>query len=408
MSDIIYDEERTANWGKISKHYHKRKKAVEITFKICRAVILFGLCFLILQPLLDKLSVSFMSEEDLYDSTVISIPRNFTLDNYKAVASKALLKFWPSAEKITGSTYAADEYGEEEFYIDPYLAEMYGDEFDEEYGGGESFYEDEKESGLWAFIQRLFGVKIELGSLFQTLLIVFFSAVLQIAACTLAAYGFARYKFPLKNFWFFCVMLIIVIPPQTIMSSLYLNFHFFDIFGVFRALTGETVNLLSNVYGYWLLSATGMGLKSGLYIFMLRQYFRGMPKELEEAAWVDGCGKFKTFIRIMLPDATPMLVSCFLFSFVWQWTDSLFSTLFLRNFDMLARNLGSITDRIIQYWAAINSVSGAGGVASTAPIAYVQALTATGMLMCLAPLIILYLIAQKAFVESLSQTGIKM
>ncbi len=219
-------------------------------------------------------------------------------------------------------------------------------------------------------------------------------------------YGFARYKFPLKNFWFFCVMLIIVVPPQTIMASLYLNFSFFDIFGIIRLITGEPVNLLGSVAGYWMLSATGMGLKSGLYIFMLRQYFRGVPKELEEAAWVDGCGKFKTFIRIMVPDASPMLTSCFLFSFVWQWTDSFYSTLFLTNYRMLSSGLGSIAERVGQWWAAMNSAAGA--VTSIAPVAFTQAIIATGMLMCLAPLILLYLVAQKAFVESLSQTGIKM
>jgi len=337
MSEVTYNNENTKNWGNISRNYHQKKKVLEITFKVCRAILLFGMCFLIIQPLLDKLSVSFMAEQDLYDSTVISIPRNFTTNNYQ-VASE-LIRYWPS--------------------------------------------------------------------LFETFFIVTISSVLQIAACTLAAYGFARYKFPFKGFWFFCVMLIIVVPPHTIMASLYLNFHFFDIFGIFRAITGEPINMLNSVVGYWLLSATGMGLKSGLYIFMLRQYFRGMPKELEEAAWVDGCGKFKTFLQIMLPDATPMLTSCFLFSFVWQWTDSFFSTLFLTNYSMLSSGLGSIAERITQWWATVNSVTGA-AVASTAPIGYVQAMIATGMLMCLAPLIILYLVAQKAFVESLSQTGIKM
>jgi multiple sugar transport system permease protein len=314
-----------------------KKKALDVTLKICRAILLFGMCFLILQPLLDKLSVSFMSERDLYDSTVISIPRNFNTGNYRIVST--IINFWPST--------------------------------------------------------------------LETVIIVVISALLQIAACTLAAYGFARYKFPLKNVLFFCVMLIIVVPPQTIMASLYLNYHFFDIFGIFRLITGSPINLLNSVVGFWLLSATGMGLKSGLYIFMLRQYFRGIPKELEEAAWVDGCGKFKTFIRIMIPDAAPMLTSCFLFSFVWQWTDSFYATLFLNNYKMLARGLSSITERFSQWWAANNLVSGA-AIASTAPVGYTQAIIATGMLMCLAPLILLYLVAQRAFVESLSQTGIKM
>jgi multiple sugar transport system permease protein len=315
-----------------------KKTASDITFKFFRAILLFGLCFLILQPLLDKISVSFMEEQDLYDATVISIPRHFSVSNY--VVSGELLKYWPS--------------------------------------------------------------------LFKTLGILLVSAVLQISACTLAAYGFARYKFPLKNVLFMCVMLIIVVPPQTIMSSLYLNFHFFDIFGIFRLINGEPLNLLNSAAGFWLLSATGMGLKSGLYIFLLRQYFRGVPKELEEAAWVDGCGRFKTFIRIMLPDAAPMLTSCFLFSFVWQWTDSFYTTLFLNNFNMLSDNLGRLAESFMRWWGAVNSAAGLSGHANMAPLAYTQAIVATGMLMCLAPLVALYLVAQKAFVESLSQTGIKM
>jgi multiple sugar transport system permease protein len=316
--------------------YQLKKNTADIVYKICRAILLFGLCFLIVQPLLDKLSISLMEQQDLYDSTVISIPRHFTLGNYRLAGE--LLTFWPA--------------------------------------------------------------------LLQTLIIVTFSSVLQISACALAAYGFARYKFPLKNFWFMCVMLIIVVPPQTIMASLYLNFRFFDIFGLIRLITGDPLNLLESVAGYWLLSATGMGLKSGLYIFMLRQYFRGVPKELEEAAWVDGCGRFKTFIRIMLPDAAPMLTSCFLFSFVWQWTDSFYSSLFLSNFKMLSVGLSGIADRLGAWWTAMNSSAGA--TYTAAPVGYTQAIIATGMLVCLAPLILLYLAAQKAFVESLSQTGIKM
>jgi len=316
-----------------------KKTSADVIYKIFRAVLLFGLCFLILQPLLDKLSVSFMEQQDLFDATVISIPRHFSVSNYSITGD--LLSYWPS--------------------------------------------------------------------LLQTVIILLISAVLQIFACTLTGYGFARYKFPFKNVLFFCVLLMIVIPPQTIMSSLYLNFYFFDIFGLFRLILGEPINMLESVAGYWLLCATGMGLKSGLYIFMLRQYFRGIPKELEEAAYVDGCGRFYTFFRILLPDAAPMLVSCFLFSFVWQWTDSFYTTLFLRNYRMLSSGLGRLAESFSRYWGSINSVgSGGTGLISIPPLGYVQAIIATGMLVCLAPLVLLYLIAQKAFVESLSQTGIKM
>ena len=77
------------------------------------------------------------------------------------------------------------------------------------------------------------------------------------------------------------------------------------------------------------MSLTCMGLKNGLYIYMMRQYFKGIPTSLEEAAYVDGCGTFHTFVKIMLPDAMPTIASCFLFSFVWQWTDIFYTRLFL-------------------------------------------------------------------------------
>lgn len=301
-------------------------------YQIIRAILLFGLCFLILQPLFNKVSLSFMQEKDLYDPTIIVVPRNFTLENYKLVNS--LINYWKS--------------------------------------------------------------------LFNSIGISALSSILQVTACTIVGYGFARFKFPLKNFWFGCVLLVIVIPPQTIMSSLYLNFRFFDIFGLIKLFTGSTINLQNSIIPYMLLCITCMGLKSGLYIFLIRQYFRGIPKELEEAAYVDGCGNFSTFLRIMLPDARPILTSCFLFAFVWQWTDSFYSKMFLGKTALLANKLTAITSLLTDYLIIIN------GTGSKPSIAYGQMMISTGMLMAILPLLLIYIVAQKGFVESLSQTGLKM
>ena len=120
---------------------------------LLRFLMLFGLCFLILQPILDKISVSFMMEKDLYDTTIIVVPRNLTTENYTLAAHLLNLNT----------------------------------------------------------------------SLLNTTVISLVTALLQIIACTLAGYGFARFEFPLKKFWFACVVLVIVIPPQTISSSLYLH-----------------------------------------------------------------------------------------------------------------------------------------------------------------------------------------
>lgn len=313
--------------GYLLKKVLKRKG-----YQILRAILLIGLCFLILQPLFNKIALSFMKEKDLYDPTIIVVPRNFTTENYRLVSS--LISYWKAFFNSIGISTLA--------------------------------------------------------------------SILQVSACTLVGYGFARFKFPLKNVWFACVLLVIIVPPQTIMSSLYLNFRFFDIFGIIKLIRGSTINLQNSILPYIILCLTCMGLKSGLYIFLIRQYFRGVPKELEEAAYVDGCGNFATFLRIMLPDARPILTSCFLFAFVWQWTDSFYSKMFLGKTVLLANKLTAITSLLTDYMEVIN------GTGSKPSIAYGNMMISTGMIMAIIPLLIIYVVAQKGFVESLSQTGLKM
>ena len=319
--------------NKKSGGYLMKKTLRQKSYSLIRALLLFGLCFMILQPILDKISVSFMVEGDLYDSTIVVIPRHLTIVNYQ-LSSQLML------------------YGK---------------------------------------------------ALVNTLWVCLMISVFQIAACTLAGYGFARFDFPLKRLWFACVVLVIIIPPQTISSSLYLHFRYFDVFGLISALNGgQKLNLRGSITPYLMMSLTCMGLKNGLYIYMIRQFFLSIPKSLEEAAYVDGCGTFKTFWRVILPDAMPILVSCFLFSFVWQWTDVFYSNLFLGGSTLLSMQISGLGERLSQY------VSLTLGVPGGASVAYMQQIISTGTLMVIAPLILLYIFAQRGFVQSISLTGIKM
>jgi multiple sugar transport system permease protein len=173
------------------------------------------------------------------------------------------------------------------------------------------------------------------------------------------------------------------------------------VFGIIKAITGNTISLRGGVLPYYLMSMTCMGLKNGLYIFLIRQFFRNIPKELEEAAYVDGCGNVQTFIQIMLPDAKAMITSCFLFAYVWQWTDSFYSKMFLGDMELLPKALNSIAGRIDNFVRSL----GTGTMASQGML---NQFIATGTLMAIFPLLLIYIFAQKGFVESLSQTGIKM
>ena len=145
-----------------------------------------------------------------------------------------------------------------------------------------------------------------------------------------------------------------------------------------------------------------MGLKDGLYIYMIRQFFRNIPNDMEEAAYVDGCGMFKTFYTIMLPEATPIITSCFLFSFVWQWTDGFYSGMFLGGRRLVSTSISSIVDSLGVYISRIT------GEKVAVSIAYSNCILSTATLLVVGPLIILYLFAQRKFVESIASSGIKM
>lgn len=236
----------------------------------------------------------------------------------------------------------------------------------------------------------------------NTLKLCALTSIMQLISCTLIGYGFARFRFKGRGVLFALVILTMIVPPQTLMIPLFLHFQSFDIFGIISAITGGKggIRLLDSYWPFILMSATGMGLKNGLYIYIMRQFFRGMPKELEEAAYVDGAGMLRTFVQIMLPSAVPGMVTIFLFSFVWQWTDTFFSTLFLQNTKVLASALSNVTFEITQDIYRETGVN----VALSPAISSMYSNTAS--LIVILPLLILYLFAQKRFVESIERTGI--
>ena len=314
-----------------SDGYLLKRELTRRFVSIARALLLFGLCFMIIQPILIRFSTGFMEEQDLYDSTIVLVPRHLTLENY----------------------------------------------------------------------QHVFNMTDFPNSMLNTLWISLLVSVLQVISCTLVAYGFARYEFPLKKFWFACVVKLIIVPPTTIQTSLYMSFANFDIFGIFKAITGKPINLRTSLWPYAMMSLTCMGLKNGLYIYMLRQYFKNVPDSLEEAAFVDGCSTMRTFTQIMLPDAMPTIASCFLFSFVWQWTDLFYSRNFLSSYSLYSVQLSSIVSRMSRYFSADASK------AVIVPNGRQQQLIAIGVLVCFLPLIVLYCFTQKVFVQSIAMTGSK-
>lgn len=146
-------------------------------------------------------------------------------------------------------------------------------------------------------------------SFINTVLLSLIVAVLQLFVASVAGYGFARFKFKGRDLLFVLVLLTLMIPAQTIQLPLFVRFSHF---------LGTDLSLINTFWPLTIMSALGLGLKNGLYIYLMRQFFRGLPKELENSAYIDGAGFFRTFFSIMLPNAMNMMITVLLFAFTWQ------------------------------------------------------------------------------------------
>ena len=142
------------------------------------------------------------------------------------------------------------------------------------------------------------------------------------------------------------------------------------------------------------MSLCGLGFKNGLYIFMMRQFFRGVPDELEESAYIDGSGVFRTFIQIILPLSVPMMITVFLFAFSWQWTDDFYTTLFITNKKLikLMPDMVDIPKVLETNYAGQNM--------------YYSAIRNTCGLVIIFPLVIMYLFCQRYLVQGIERSGL--
>lgn len=224
--------------------------------------------------------------------------------------------------------------------------------------------------------------------------------VLTLVSASMVGYGFARFQFPLKKMWFALVLLVLLIPPQTIMVPLFIQFRYYT-FGGILSLFGKSVNLTTTIVPMLLMNTFCVGMKNGLYIYLMRQSFRSVPKELEEAAYIDGAGVLQTFRQVVLPSVRPMMISIFLFSFVWHWTDIQYATTFVPDgFNLLSLKLLNLSNaKFSVYWLSGGSMTG------ITP-GFESLLNNAGSVLLMLPLFVVYVFCQRYFIEGIERSGI--
>ena len=347
---IRVEFERTPLLERLKARFVSFYFLTNVIWYIFRLILMIGIAYVVLFPFISKIAASFMPIEDFTDVTVRLIPKNPTLKIYSAIITD--LGFFKA--------------------------------------------------------------------MFNTFLLSFSTAVIQTLICCLIGYGFAKFKFRGNKVLFALVILTMIIPPQTLRFGYFMTFRYFDLFKVMTFLTGRLTvgiswidsllgkihilkmsdagfNFINTPIPFFILSLTGLAFKNGLYIFLLRQFYRGIPDELEESAYLDGAGTFRTFVQIILPLSVSMMITVFLFSFSWQWTDTFYTKLFYTS--QTPNILTEVVTKVPKTLQLIINENTGGGM-------YETAARNTAGIMMIIPLVILYLFCQRQLVQGIERSGI--
>lgn len=207
-------------------------------------------------------------------------------------------------------------------------------------------------------------------------------------ACSFAGYAFARYNFRFKNILFGLVVLTMLVPAQVMIFPLYMQYSNWGWINTYLPLIVPTF--------------FGFGLSGGFFIFLFRQFFAGLPYEMEEAARIDGCGAFKTFFRIMIPMAKSSVLVCCVLSIVWHWNDYFEPGVYVTNIDKML-----LPSRLPVLYSLLNAEQfDTIHVNELDNIIFNEAMLMAATFLVILPILVIYSILQKKFMEGVERSGL--
>src|SRR5688572_2468021 len=223
-----------------------------------------------------------------------------------------------------------------------------------------------------AFVRGWNGVRISFSVFFLNSFVIAILAVIgNLITCSLAAYSFARLKFAGRNFWFAMMLMTLMLPYQVVLIPQYI---------LFRQL-GWVDTILPLVAPKFL-------AVDAFFIFLMVQFFRGIPRELDEAAQMDGCSPWRIFWKIMLPLSLPVMTTTAIFTFIWTWDDFFAPLIYLNEMKQYTVMLG------LRTFLDSTGESDYGGLFAMSVLSLV-------------PIFIVFLAFQRLLIEGIATTGMK-
>ncbi|HAG01434.1 MULTISPECIES: carbohydrate ABC transporter permease [Paenibacillus] len=196
------------------------------------------------------------------------------------------------------------------------------------------------------------------------------TTIIHVISASLVAFGFARLNFPLKGLWFSILLMTLMLPGQVTLIPQYTMFHSFDWINTYLPL----------------IVPSAMG--GAFFIFLIVQFIRSIPRELDESAKIDGCSWFGIYLRIVMPLTLPALITVTIFSFIWGWDEYFGPLIYLNTVDKYTVPLALrmfIDSQSAVPWGQLLAVS----------------------LLSVLPPVVIFFLAQKHFVEGIATSGLK-
>ena len=230
-------------------------------------------------------------------------------------------------------------------------------------------------------------------SLWKNIQIAVLPTIAQVFICSMVGYGFARYKFPGKALWMGILILSFLLPSQTIDMPNYLLFQ-------------QLKMMDGSLKPFLLLAVLGQGFKSVLCILIFYNFHRQVPQSLIEAAEIDGAGHIKAYFQIAIPLSMAAIVCVTLFSLVWYWNETYLVRTYLGYGHTRAEGLTTLMIELQKFEDSYNVTFDARASSVTSTNKLNDAIKMAGTMLSIAPLLLLYLVLQKQFVESVDRAGI--
>ena len=333
--------------------YLAKKQVSNFSFNLISVILILGLCFVILYPFIELVPTVLSALEDLGNPNVIWIPEEWSTLSFTAAARISMPEGIMTMAKSIGTALVL--------------------------------------------------------------------MAVQVIISAMTGYTMARVKYRwLSPVMFVLVVLVFLTPRQSLLLAQYIYFSNFDGLGLIPLLqdifpgaawlqhpvAGKdgVIMLINQPASLYIMALLGNGVNQSLMILIFSQFFKNIPKELEEAALIDGCGFYKTYYKIMVPNAIPAIVIVAILSFVWNYGDTYYTRYFDPEGAHLASELATtfidankqiLLDRVKAWYA----------VPVTTDMTF-DALKQAGILIFLAPLVVLYLFAQRWLVENLENSGL--